>query len=550
MWRLREGLVLLVGLAVVVPLIAQAPPQGKPQQGKPPPRPGGLFPPPGDPNAPAPKPDPPEPADTSLPPGAFGRLGTPQPGRTWIPIYCLAFSPDGKSLAAGTSDKTVHLWDVASGKDLRRLGEPRMVVHAVAFSPDGKSLAVGTYDDHLTVWDLETGQPRWQTEGALGEGAALKCLAFSPDGQLLAAAGSNTRIRLRETATGKEGRTMAGHLGMINSIAFSPDGKTLASGSHDRTLRLWDVAGGNQRREIVDAMHLVNSVAYAPDGATIASAGEDGSIRLWDAAGQNQVGQFMGHKAGARTLAFSPDGKTLASGSTDQTIRLWEVASGKERRQFKAKGAVYTLAFAPDGRSLASGGQGDATVLLWDVTGLRQDGRVAARPLKAGEPEALWADLTGTDVAKAYRAMWLLAGAPAQAVALIQDRLRLPPADMAQRVAQLVTDLDSDRFAARKKAMQDLEKLGESAEPALRKALAAQPSIEVRRRIEEVLEKLAGGQGPGNEQFRGPRAVEVLEHAATPEARQLLRRLADGAPESALARDALAALKRLEKQKP
>jgi WD40 repeat protein len=546
MSRLCGGLVLLVGGSILLPLAAQEPQKEKPAR-----RIERPLPPAPDPNAPVQKLPPPEPPDLTLPPGAFGRLGTPQPGRVWTPIYSLAFAPDGKTLAAGTFDKRVHVWDAATGKDLRQLGEPRVVIHAVAFSPDGKTLATGTFDDHLTLWDTETGLPRWQMEESLGEGAALKSLAFSPDGQLLAVAGGSGRVRLREAATGKEVRALSGHIGMVSAVVFSPDGKTLASGSLDRSLRLWEVATGKQLREIIDAMHLVDALAFAPDGATLASAGEDGSVRLWEVAGQNQVGQFNGHRGAARALAFSPDGKTLASGGgSDQTLRLWEVASGKERRQFKARGGVYTLAFAPDGRAVATGGQGDATVLLWDVTGLRKDGQVQARPLQPDEAKALWADLTGADPGKAYQAMWTLAGAPAQAVPLIQERLRMPAADAARRVEQLVADLDSDRFATRQKAMQELEKVGDSAEPVLRKALAGKPSFETRRRIEELLGKMAGGGNPGNEHFRGPRAVEVLEYAGTQEARLLLQRLADAAPESALARDAVAALKRLGKQKP
>src|SRR5262249_24492552 len=206
-----------------------------------------------------------------------------------------------------------------------------------------------------------------------------------------------------------------------------------------------------------------------------------------------QVPLIAGTWGSFRSVAFSPDGMTIVATGLDQTIRLWEVASCQERRQFKAKGVVYTVAFAPDGRTIASGGMGDYTVLLWDVTGLRKDGKIVARPLQAGEAETLWADLTGTDAAKASQAMWVVAGAPRQAVPLIQAHLQPPPADALVHVDRLMADLDSDRFATREKSTQELEQIGEAAEPALRKALAAGPSNEARRRVEQLLAKLVGG---------------------------------------------------------
>jgi HEAT repeat protein len=179
------------------------------------------------------------------------------------------------------------------------------------------------------------------------------------------------------------------------------------------------------------------------------------------------------------------------------------------------------------------------------VAGLRKGGRPRAAAPSPRELEALWADLSGEDAAKAYRAVWALAAAPEQAVPFLQARLRpAVAADPDPRVARLITDLDDPRFAIREKATQELAKLGKSAGPALRQVLDNSPSPEVRRRAEGLFKKM-GRQTPPPEQLRLLRAVEALEQMGTPPARQVLERLAGGAPEAEVTQDAKAALGRL-----
>src|SRR5262249_32364807 len=151
------------------------------------------------------------------------------------------------------------------------------------------------------------------------------------------------------------------------------------------------------------------------------------------------------------------------------------------------------------------------------------------------------------NAATAHAAVWLLVAAPGQAVLLLQERLRpVSPVDP-QRIQGLIARLNSDRFAVREQAIAELEKLGELAGPALRKALAAQPALEVRRHLERLLEKL-DGTVTSPDQRRGLRALEVLEHVGNRDARQVLRRLARGVPEARLTREALASRERLAKR--
>jgi hypothetical protein len=259
--------------------------------------------------------------------------------------------------------------------------------------------------------------------------------------------------------------------------------------------------------------------------------------------------QLKGHRSLVRSAVFSPDGRTLASGSEDHTIRLWEVATGKERGLLQGhQGSVYSVAFFPDGRRLASGSK-DTTALVWDLTGRTQGNQPPPAKLAAEELDGLWGDLAGDDAVQAYRALWALTAAPKQTVSLLQAHLRpVPPADR-KRLAELLTDLDSDDFRVRKRAATQLEELGELAETALDKVLAGQPSAEVRQQAERLLAKIkADRRAPSGERLRLVRALEVLEAMATPEAREVLAQLAKGAPEARLTQEAQLTLQRLAKR--
>src|SRR5262249_62047261 len=187
------------------------------------------------------------------------------------------------------------------------------------------------------------------------------------------------------------------------------------------------------------------------------------------------------------SVAFSPDGKTLAVGTQFNTIHLWEVATGRERRRFAGdRGTIKALAFTPDGRLLASGH--DRTALVWDVTALLREGKLPAFALSPTDMKRLWANLASEEASKAFQAIWHLAATPRQTVPFLKEWLR-PAAIDRNKIGRLITDLDSNQFAVRQKAEAELEKLGELTEPALRKALQGQPSLELRRRAEKLLEE-------------------------------------------------------------
>jgi hypothetical protein len=234
----------------------------------------------------------------------------------------------------------------------------------------------------------------------------------------------------------------------------------------------------------------------------------------------------------------------LATGSLDETIRLCEVATGRERQRFQnQKPSLSVVSCSPDGRLLASAGYGDTSALVWDLTGRFRDGRFQTRRLSAEELNRCWDDLAHTDAARAYRSINALTGSPNEAVAFLNTHLQPVVSVDRKRVAPLLAALDSDQFAERDKAMRDLEQLGLAVEPILREASSAKPSLEVRQRIEAVLDKLAGGR-----RWRVVRSLEVLEHIATPEARQLLETFSKGTAELWPAQEAKASLSRLARR--
>ncbi len=278
-------------------------------------------------------------------------------------VFSIAFSPDGRTLASGSWDRRIKLWDAATGREIRTFTGHTGWVRSVAFSPDGRTLASGSWDRTVKLWDVVTGREL----RTLRHTNTVWSVAFSPDERTLAS-GGDAMITLWDVATGQELRTLTGHTNTVWSVAFSPDGTTLASGSGDRTIKLWDVATGREVRTLTTHTWQDSSVAFSPDGRTLASGwGRD--IKLWDVATGRELRTLTGHTATVNRVAFSPDGWTLASGSgyPDNTIKLWDVATWRELRDLTGHtNTVYSVAYSPDGRTLASG-SGDHTIKLWDV---------------------------------------------------------------------------------------------------------------------------------------------------------------------------------------
>ncbi len=331
-----------------------------------------------------------------LPDGAVARLGTVRfrPGGAMAGV---AFSPDGKAIAAGSYDGPIFLLDAVTGKELRRFSAPGASRGAtVGFSPDGNLLASADLFGEMALWDVATGK-QVQTFGEQ-RGTAL---AFSPDGKLLVSfhtpavrtgrsPAPDPTVQLWDATTGKLRGRLKAHRDEVVSLAFSGDGKLLASASADKTVILWEMPAGREGKRFQTA-EVPRCVALSPDGKSVASGNADGVIQRWDTATGKELRRITAHRLGTYGLAFAPDGKTLASvGQQLEPIELWDVATGKElhRLERRGEGMVWSLAFSPDGKRLAFGGD---TVEVWDVvTGRDARGEAATRRPFAGQDGAVW----------------------------------------------------------------------------------------------------------------------------------------------------------------
>jgi WD40 repeat protein/serine/threonine protein kinase len=306
-----------------------------------------------------------------------------------LAVRTVAFSPDSKTLASGSDDRTVRLWDVNRSQPPVVLKGHDSYVLSVAFSSDGQNLAAATDEGSALVWDLATRQRR---PAVLREAGSIYSVAFVPDGKELVCGGEDGGLKLWNPATGTA--LAQGQAGQILAVAIAGDGQRIASGASDGTIHLWRTEAIRAEPLLKAHADVVNALAFSPDGRTLAAGIGDGHIRLWDTATRKERAAWRGHAQVVSSVAFSPDGRMLASASHDSTIKLWNLDQGSEAapavvtERATLRGhlsSVWRVAFSPDGRTLASAGYGqDRTVRLWDVA----TGQV--RATLRGHDDSVW----------------------------------------------------------------------------------------------------------------------------------------------------------------
>ncbi len=328
---------------------------------------------------------------------------------TFDVILSVAFSLDGRYLAAGSANEEIRLWHVADWQPFMTLQGHTDWVRSVTFSPDGRLLASSSEDQTIKISEFASG--RCLT--TLQEHASWeRSVAFSPNSTMLTTGGMDQTVKIWEVASGRCLAVLGGHEGRIYSVAFSPNGQSLASGSEDQTVKIWEVASGRCLTTSSEHTNLVRSVAFSPDGLWLASGSNDQTVRVWETKSGKCLQVLRGHTNWVKSVAFSSDGNLLASGSSNQLINLWEVASGKclevqrchtsegelttsnldthplaqgsseqEEREYSEYGEhfrvlygdinrIWSVAFSPDGVLLASGGE-DQTIKVWEVASRR-----------------------------------------------------------------------------------------------------------------------------------------------------------------------------------
>ena len=459
-------------------------------------------------------------------------------------------SPHGK-YAAFTDEMSVCLRDMETSRDV---AEPGLIAFpgevCASFSCDGKRIVLAGRQFGVKV----------------GVGGVARRLLQGLSGE-----DSSHVVELRDVQTGKVIRQFRPLKGSPQAVALSPDARLVAAvdvldggGAGKRAeVHVWDAETGKQLASITTSPSLLSigpgePLVFSPDGNLLALTDEPNFVYLYEAATGKRVCTLPGHGTSRPgLLAFSPDGRVLAVGSgrvyfmpfvpaqRSDSVELWELCSAAVREEFATHtGGVTAFAFSDDGRLLATGGA-DTTTLLWDIRG-QVEHPVASGRLGAKEGDGLWRELSASNAQQAFRAILRLSSCAEDAVALFRKRLNpAAPALEATVLKRLARQLDSQRFAERETAAARLKDAGKAALPGLQEVLKQSPSTELRHRAEKLIEEISAPPLPGGGDVRSARALEVLENVNTPEARGLLRSLADGRPDAGLTREAKAVLERL-----
>ncbi|MGH7223046.1 MAG: hypothetical protein ACRELF_07450, partial [Gemmataceae bacterium] len=430
----------------------------------------------------------------------------------------IAYSHDHR-LFLDSSETPIRLRETATGRVLRELEGAGRTEFGL-FSPDASRVLLGTNDynrvNKVRLYDLKTGKATGEIAPELGCGLPV----ISPDGRLVAWANGVGSVHLYDAVTGKMVRTLR----------------------PSKPLSEWD--------------HVDAKLLFSSDGEQLIVTTYDTSVsmttpqptRVFQVRGGREILRFYANPTKTNRaeplscMVCSPDGRLQAVAEKySGTIRLIELASGTVRAEFAGhRHGIHGLAFAPDGKSLASGGL-DHVVFLWDVTGART---LAAKTARDIDLTSWWNDLASDEGQRAGLAIAGLLRGPDTSAAFLQKQLHPDETPSEKRLAQLIADLDADAFETRDAASRELNRLGKRVEAALRRELTQRPSLEMRRRIEFILENLKSDTLPP-ETLRVIRAIEVLEHLDTSAARHCLEALAKGVAEAPTTREAKATLQRL-----
>lgn len=265
-------------------------------------------------------------------------------------INYVTFSSDRKLVLSASSDRTLKLWETATGRLVRTLEGHDAQVTAAAFSSDGITAVSGGEDKSVILWEVLTGKILKKFEGSEN---GISSVCFSPDGKEIAAS-EGYNIRIWNINSGELIRTLTGHTSTISKISFSPDGRYILSAAH-RELKLWNALKGELIKDYEKNSYGYLSPSFSPNGKFFVTGGGDRVIRIWETESGKTVKTFEGHESRVTSTAFTPDGKNILSGSDDRTIILWDINSGQKLNSFNAHNDdIRAMDFSSDGEYVIS----------------------------------------------------------------------------------------------------------------------------------------------------------------------------------------------------
>ena len=277
-------------------------------------------------------------------------------------INSLVFTPDGTTLASGSADKTIKLWNLEDATLRCTLSGHLSLVDTIALSPDGSILASGSWDHTIKIWRLATGELIHTLTEHFGW---IKSVVISQDGKTLVSGSADKTIKVWDLESASVKATLKGHTDAVQALAISLTGEILASGSGDKTIKVWDLSYGKVKATLQGHTDAVTSLTFSPSSQIMISSSADKTIKIWDLSNGNLLNTLHGHSAVVNTIAINAQGNTLISGSADQTIKVWHPGSAKLLHTLSEHTAgVTAVAISPDGFTLASGSQ-DKTIKIW-----------------------------------------------------------------------------------------------------------------------------------------------------------------------------------------
>lgn len=279
-------------------------------------------------------------------------------------LWASEFSPDGKSIVTSSSDKTVRVWNAASGEQLLILKGHQDAVRFASFSPDSKEIASLSWDNVVKIWDSSTGELK---NTFIGDQNTTCSLSYSPDGGKIAIGNGGGYIIVRDAKSGHIMSSFKGHMNHVWSVCYSHDGKQLVSSSSDGSVKIWNTETGKEEKTINNKTSRIWHVSYSPDDSRIIYVA-DSVFKVLDARTSIVLKVYKGHAGLVTNAKFSHDGKRIVSSSDDKTVKIWDAQTGELIKTLNGhKDATWDASFSPDDKMIVSCSN-DNSARVWDLT--------------------------------------------------------------------------------------------------------------------------------------------------------------------------------------